>query len=204
MKIRKKELQTTKILMIKRQLDINQNPQQMQVSPDQPITTIPTRPSLLKIEIFIELCTLILFIYTCYEFFFEYQKLPSTIDIDFGSRSSFKQVNKQYLIIILVGAILLQILISSLQLFTHKFKYRVAINSKNCHLVFRYKRQFLSFEKLITMGLFMYDTISIFKIIQKQWQPLALYLSALFILPYIICWIIYNKMINQLVKKETK
>ncbi|CAD8076525.1 unnamed protein product [Paramecium primaurelia] len=171
-------------------------------SSNKQITQINTHPSLFKIEIFIELCTITLFIYTYYEFFTQYELLPSTIDIDFGSRSSFEQVNKQYLIIILIGATFLLILISSLQMFTHKFKYRVAITPQNSEFIFRYTRLFLSSEKLITMGLFMYDTISIFKIIQKQWQPLSLYLSAIFILPYITFWMIYNKKMNQIADNQ--
>ncbi|CAD8098408.1 unnamed protein product [Paramecium primaurelia] len=168
----------------------------IQDSPNKTIPIIYNRPSLSKIEIFIDLCTLTLFIYTFYEFVSEYDKLPQTVDVDFGFDSSFEQIDKEYLALILLGDTVFLVLLSILQCFTHKFKYLVEIKQTNSEMIFRYTRYFISSYKLSTMALFMYATISIFKIIDQQWEPYTLYLSSLFSILFIIFGMIYYRKMN--------
>lgn len=63
-------------------------------------------------------------------------------------------------------------------------------------MIFRYTRYFISSYKLSTMALFMYATISIFKIIDKEWDPYTLYLSSLFSILFIIFGMIYYRKMN--------
>lgn len=47
------------------------------------------------------------------------------------------------------------------------------------------------------MALFMYATISIFNIIDKDWEPYTLYLSSIFSIPFLLFGYIYYRMMKK-------
>lgn len=47
------------------------------------------------------------------------------------------------------------------------------------------------------MALFMYATISIFNIIDKDWEPYTLYLSSIFSFPFLLFAYIYYRMMKK-------
>lgn len=73
-------------------------------------------------EVLAELITIGVFIYTWMHFLEKYNQLPERVDVNFDIDSSYDTINKAYFALLLLGDTVFYLLMSVLQLLTHKFK----------------------------------------------------------------------------------